>query len=99
MGAFLPFFVGSPDFWFGSSGECFGSFLACSANQFLPERGVLGAWHTAAELVRKGLIKHFCTEKCQLVKIPTICRKELGSLKLLSGKFLWRVCTRTGVGV
>lgn len=99
MGAFLPFFVGSPDFWFGSSGECFGSFLACLANQFLPARGVLGAWHTAAELVRKDLIKHFCTEKCQLVKIPTICRKELGSLKLLSGKFLWRVCTRTGVGV
>lgn len=57
---------------------------------------MLGAWHTAAELVRKDLIKHFYAEKCQLVKIATVCRKELGSLKLLSGKFLWRVCTRTG---
>lgn len=96
MEAFLPYLVGSSDFWFGSSGKCFGSFLARLANWFLPGRGVLSAWHTAAELVRKDLIKHFCSEKHQLIKIPTVCREELGLLRLLSGKNLWHVCTRTG---
>lgn len=98
-GHFCSFLWKALIFRFGSTGECFGSFSVCSANQFLPGRGALGAWRTAAELVRKDLIKHFCAEKHQLVKIPTICRKELRSLKLLSGKFLWHVCTCTGVGV
>lgn len=57
---------------------------------------MLSAWHTAAELVRKDLIKHFCSEKHQLIKIPTVFREELGLLRLLSGKNLWHVCTRTG---
>lgn len=97
MGTFLLLLMRSSDFCLGSIGELFGSFPRA---RLIPRwRGAHSKWHTAAELVRKDLIKRFCGKKCQLVKIPTVCREELGSPKVLSGKFLWRVCTRTGLCV
>lgn len=74
--------MGSSSFLLGSSGECFGSFLACWADWFLPGRGALGAWHAAAELVRKDLIKPFCAEKRQLVEIPGRKRTGLAETSL-----------------
>lgn len=61
---------------------------------------MLSACHTAAELVRKDLIKHFCMKKCQLVKIPVVCRQELGFTETFFGKvFVACVYTHRGVCV